>query len=143
MNDTKSISGAQRAVLAVVLCMAISMHVAAQVPQEQAEPVPPELIPPAQSGAEAAQLEEEQIDRFADAYIAVEEIHTKVAEELSATDDPETASEVRAKAEGSIIDVVERSGLELDEFNRIAELMTVDRDLRLKIADRVRERRRI
>lgn len=115
---------------------------AAQIPCPQTEPVPPETASPLTAPGKA-RLEEEKIDRFADAYIAVEAIQSNAAEQLRKTQDPQKAFEVKANAEGEIIQAVERSGLKLDEFNEISEMMAADRDLRLKIADRVRERRNL
>ncbi|HEX7116507.1 MAG TPA: DUF4168 domain-containing protein [Steroidobacter sp.] len=111
----------------------------AQVPEPEEEPVPPEYVSP----SEAGQIDEEKLDRFADAYIAVEEIQSDTQKALEAADDPREEYKLRADAEGKIIEAVERSGLKLEEFNRIAERMSQDRELRLKIADRVRQRRQI
>lgn len=114
----------------------------AQIPCPQTEPVPAETVSPLTRPGKA-HLEEEKIDRFADAYIAVEAIQTNAAQKLRRTEDPQKAFEVKADAEGEIIEAVERSGLKLDEFNEISEMMAADRELRLKIADRVRERRNL
>ena len=124
--------------IAAGVCIGTS-NVSAQVPADKLEP--PDAVAPLPP--DATPLEEEKIDQFADAYLVIEEIHTKAASDLEKTDDPEQASEIRANAEGRIIQAVERSGLELDEFNRIAELMSVDRELRARIASKVAERRRI
>jgi uncharacterized protein DUF4168 len=113
----------------------------AQVPCPPTDPVPAETASPLTPGK--AHLEEAQIDRFADAYIAVEAIQSNAAQKLRTTEDPQKAFEVKADAEGEIIEAVERSGLKLDEFNEIAEMMAADRELRLKIADRVRVRRNL
>lgn len=109
----------------------------AQVPQPEEEPVPPEIASP------AGEIDDEKLDKFADAYIAVEAIHSDTQKALEAADDPREEYQLKADAEGRIIEAVERSGLELEEFNRIAERMSQDRELRLKIADRVRQRRQI
>jgi Domain of unknown function (DUF4168) len=131
---------AARTVLLIAACACIvTLDASAQVPADK--PAPPDAVTPLPP--DAAPLEEEKLDQFADAYIVIEEIHTQAASDLEKAHDPEQASEIRANAEGKIIQAVERSGLELDEFNRIAELMSVDRELRARIASRVAERRRI
>lgn len=112
----------------------------AQIEEPPAEPPPESVTPPSE---EIAPLEDKKIDQFADAYLAIEEIHAKAAAELKRTTDPESANKVKADAESQIIDAVERSGLRLEEFNQIAELMSVDVELRAKIADRVEKRRKI
>src|SRR5690606_5482060 len=98
---------------------------------------------PISPSKEVAPLADEKIDQFADAYLAIEEIHAQAAAELEHATDSKSANEVKANAESRIIEAVERSGLRLEEFNQIAELMTIDMELRAKIADRVEKRRRI
>jgi hypothetical protein len=114
--------------------------VSAQVEEPPVTPPPESVTPPPQ---EVAPLEDKKIDQFADAYLAIEEIHSKAAADLKQTTDPESANQVKADAESRIIEAVERSGLRLEEFNQIAELMAVDVGLRAKIADRVEKRRKI
>jgi hypothetical protein len=126
------------ALLAAGVCIAAS-GVVAQVPADK--PAPPDAVKPLPP--DAAPLEEEKIDQFADAYVVIEEIHTQAVADLDKARNPEEASEIRASAEGRIIRAVEQSGLALDEFNAIAELMSVDRGLRERIASEVAERRRI
>ncbi len=117
----------------------VTLGVAAQVPADKL--APPDAVAPLPP--DAAPLEDEKIGQFADAYVVIEEIHTQAVADLDRARDPEQASEIRSSAEGRIIRAVERSGLALYEFNRIAELMSVDRGLRDRIASAVAERRRI
>lgn len=112
----------------------------AQVEDPPIAPPPESVTPPPE---EVAPLEDQKIDQFADAYLAIEEIHATAAAELEQATDSKAANEVKANAESKIIEAVERSGLRLEEFNQIAELMAVDVGLRAKIADRVEKRRKI
>jgi hypothetical protein len=130
----------RRACVLVATSFAISVAWA-QVEEPPATPPPAESVTP--TPKEVAPLEEKKIDQFADAYLEIEEIHAQAAAELKQTTDSETANKVKAEAETKIIEAVERSGLRLEEFNQIAELMAVDVALRAKIADRVEQRRRI
>lgn len=131
-----------RSLLSSAFFLAIFALASGQVGAQGEPPAspPPEPVTPA---TPEVTLEEKKIDQFADAYLAIEEIHAKAAEELKGTSDPQAADQVKANAESQIIQAVERSGLRLDEFNQIAELMAVDMELRAKIASRVEERRRI
>jgi|SRR5690606_28400345 len=124
--------------LAVLIVLA-GAAASAQV-EEPAAPPPETATPPS---PETAPLEDKKIDQFADAYLAIEEIHAKAAEELERTTDPDSADRIKENAEAQIIDAVERSGLRLEEFDQIAELMRHDLALRAKIASRVERRRRI
>lgn len=133
----KGIVGA--ALIAANLCAATLTSVSAQVPGEPSPP--PEAAAP--TPHEAAPLEEEKINQFADAYLAVEEVHSKTAAELKTAKDPAAANEVRANAETQMIQAIERTGLQLQEFNQIVELCAVDPALRTVVASKVEERRRI
>lgn len=142
MNRSILIRGAVgTAFIAANLCTGTLTSVFAQVPNEQAVPEPPEATPP--TPPEVAPLAEKKIDQFADAYLVIEEIHSEAAAELEATTDPVAAHKVRANAETQMIQAIERSGLQLQEFNQIAELMALNPALRTKIATKVEERRRI
>lgn len=125
--------------LLFALLLGIFSNSVAQVEQPPAPPAET-VTPPAK---EVAPLDEKKLDQFANAYLAIEEIHAKAAKALESTTSPESANKVKADAEAQIIQAVEQSGLRLEEFNQIAELMTVDVQLREKIASRVQERRRI
>jgi hypothetical protein len=140
MNRPMFVKGIAGAVLiAANLCAAVLTSVSAQVPSES-RPLP-EAVPP--TPHEAAPLEQEKIDQFADAYLAVEEVHFNTAAELEKQTDPAAANEVRANAETRMIQAIERTGLHLQEFNQIVELCAVDPALRARVADKVEERRRI
>ena len=133
----KGIVGA--ALIAANLCAAMLTSVSAQVPS--APSPPPEAVPP--TPHEAAPLKEEKINQFAEAYVAVEEVHAKAAAELKTTTDAVAANEVKAKAETRMIQAIERTGLQLQEFNQLVELCAVDPALRKVVASKVEERRRI
>lgn len=133
----KCVAGA--VLIAANLCAAVLTSVPAQVPGEPSPP--PEAVPPTPRAT--APLQEEKIDQFADAYLAVEEVHSKTAAGLKTTTDPAAANEVRANAETQMIQAIERSGLRLQEFNQIVELCALDPALRVVVASKVEERRRI
>lgn len=108
--------------------------------EEPASPPPEPITPPPR---EVAPLEDKKLDQFADAYIAIESIHAQAAAELERTTDPDEANKVKERAETQIIEAVERSGLRLEEFNQIAELMKIDEAVRAKITTRIEKRRGI
>jgi Domain of unknown function (DUF4168) len=124
--------------LAFLLSTCVITGAFAQV-QEPAAP-PPESVSPIPG--ELAPVDESKIDQFADAYLAIEQIHVQTATQLKQTPDADAVNDAKAQAETKIIEAVERSGLRLDEFNQIADLMKIDAELRQKIASRVQERRK-
>ena len=138
MNALVNLAKAARLWLLFGLTIFAGGSALAQV-EEPASPPPENISPPP---PEVAPLEDEKITQFADAYLAIEQIHAQTATELKQTPDAGAADKVKARAETQIIDAVEQSGLRLDEFNQIADLMALDPELRQKIASRVQQRRK-
>jgi hypothetical protein len=88
----------------------------------------------------AGPIEDKKIEQFADAYLAVQTIQQKAASELQTAKDPQQADKVKATAESDMIAAVERSGLQVPEFNRIVERMASDTEVRSRIAAKLQER---
>jgi len=91
-------------------------------------------------GATAGPIEDKKIEQFADAYMAVQTIQQKAAAELQSAKDPQQADKVKATAESDMIAAVERSGLQVPEFNRIVERMASDTEVRSRVAAKLQER---
>jgi hypothetical protein len=117
---------------------AMGFPAAAQVPDEQIPPPAATPVPP-----EAAPLEDEKLDQYATAYVQIEQIEKDASAQLKQAQEPETALAIKEKAEGAIIEAIERSGLKLDEFNQITEVASLDEGVRTKIVERVQKRRSI
>lgn len=114
-----------------------------QLPPEQAQQMPSRSAAPSEQQGPAqptAQIEDAKVDKFADAYVAVQAIQAQAAQQLSTTPEAEKAIEVKANAEKEMVRAVERSGLQVEEFNHIADLMATDLTLRSKVIDRVQKR---
>jgi cytoskeletal protein RodZ len=88
----------------------------------------------------AGPIEDKKIEQFADAYMAVQTIQQKAAAELQTAKDPAQADKVKASAETDMIAAVERSGLQVPEFNKIVERMASDTDVRSRVAAKLQER---
>ena len=61
-------------------------------------------------------------------------------EQYKAREEESQTREAQANAEKQMIAAVERSGLQVEEFNRIADLMTTDVSLRSRVIDKVQKR---
>jgi hypothetical protein len=94
----------------------------------------------ADSTTAAAPITDKKIEQFADAYVAVQTIQEKAASDLQTAKDPATADKVKAGAESDMIAAVEKSGLQVDEFNQIVETMTADASVRERVAAKLQER---
>jgi hypothetical protein len=99
-----------------------------------------EPAPSSATGATAGPIEDKKIEQFADAYLAVQTIQQKAAAELQSAKDPQQADKVKASAETDMIAAVERSGLQVPEFNRIVERMASDTEVRSRVAAKLQER---
>ena len=117
--------------------------------QEYPSPATESQMPPnadtpsaseAPQGAASANISDEKIEQFADAYLAVQTIQEKAASDLQTAKEPAQADQVKAKAETDMIAAVEKSGLKVDEFNQIVETMTANADVRERVAAKLQER---
>ena len=95
---------------------------------------------PGATDATAGPIEDKKLDQFADAYMAVQTIQQKAATELQTAKDPQQADKVKATAESDMIAAVERSGLQVPEFNKIVERMASDTEVRSRVAAKLQER---
>ena len=89
----------------------------------------------------AANIDQRKLAQFADALIAVEEIQSKANEDLQANTDAAAAKAVKAKAETDVISAVQRTGMQMEEFNRMSEVLASDVEFRSRVAAEVQKRR--
>jgi hypothetical protein len=108
--------------------------------EEPAQQQDPAQATAPESTATTESLPEEKINQFADAYIAVQTIQQKAATELQTAKDPEAANKVKASAESDMIAAVEKTGMQVPEFNRIVEMMASNNEVRSRVAAKLQER---
>ena len=113
---------------------------AATEEQEPSSPGAATAPAPGTTDATAGPIEDKKLDQFADAYLAVQTIQQKAATELQSAKDPQAADKVKATAESDMIAAVERSGLQVPEFNKIVERMASDTEVRSRVAAKLQER---
>ena len=107
---------------------------------DEDERAPGSATTPGAASATAGPIEDKKLDQFADAYLAVQTIQQKAATELQSAKDPQAADKVKATAEADMIAAVERSGLQVPEFNKIVERMASDTEVRSRVAAKLQER---
>lgn len=88
----------------------------------------------------AAPIDDKKIEQFANAYVEVSSIQQNASAQLQGASDPVKAEEVKANAESAMIAAVERSGLDVNEFNRIVQTMAADANVRSRVAAELQER---
>lgn len=96
--------------------------------------------PAAPDATTAGPIEDKKIEQFANAYVAVQTIQQKAAADLQGAKDPAAADKVKQTAESDMIAAVERSGLQVPEFNKIVERMASDTDVRSRVAAKLQEK---
>ena len=111
----------------------------AQTPPEEAGP-PVSAQEPSAEAPPAATVPDAKIDQFATAYVAVQSIQAQTSQQLAATTDAKKANDLKVDAESQMVKAVEKSGLQVDEFNQIASLMASDLTLRNKVLEKVQQR---
>ena len=100
-----------------------------------------ETTPPATTQAAPSEaIADTKVDQFAAAFVEVQKIQAEATQELGAATDDTQATAVKAKAEKRMIEAVEREGMQVEEFNRIADLITTDIALRARVAEKVQKR---
>lgn len=100
---------------------------------------PPEQAPPA-AGSEIETVDEVKLDKFADAYVAVEEIRIEASAELEGATDGESAQTIEQDARTRMLKAVEESGLTVEEYNDIAQQVNANPELREDVQTRIDER---
>lgn len=108
--------------------------------QEYPSQSPPMRDAPQGNTVAPATISDQKIEQFADAYVAVQGIQEKAANDLQTAKEPAQADMVKQKAESDMIAAVEKSGLKVDEFNHIVETMTADASVRERVAAKLQAR---
>jgi hypothetical protein len=88
----------------------------------------------------AASLDETKLDKFVDAYVAVQGIQKEAMQKQSTATDQDAAKALTAETQAKMTDAVEKTGLHVDEFNSIAQLMVNDTDLRARVTAKLQQR---
>lgn len=99
---------------------------------QQANPAQEEMQ---QEAPSADDIDSDELEKFAKAYKDVEKIRTSYVEEAGSTDDPQEMAEVQMSMQEEMIDAVEETGLDIGTYNKIAQVLPYDEDLRNKVED--------
>lgn len=85
--------------------------------------------------APGAEVSDRKLNQFIVAFAAVRRISDKFASRLNNVDDPSKAHEMQQKAQSAMVDAVEDTGLSVSDYNRIADRMDSDPELRRKVLE--------
>lgn len=115
---------------AALLALGLAAPAAAQ-DQEQA----PQAQPPA-----AEDISDQQLEQFAEAALAVNEIGRKYASELQGAEDESAAQDIRAQAQEEMMQAVEDEGLSVEEYNAIYAAAENDQEINSAIQALLQEK---
>lgn len=87
--------------------------------------------PPAAQG----QVSDAQLQSFVEAQTKVNEIQVKYSEKIQSTQDPEKAQTLQSEAQDKMIKAVDEAGLDVQEYNQIAQQMSRDPEMRARIQE--------
>jgi len=85
-------------------------------------------------------VDDTKLDQFAEAYVAIQAIQKDAVAKQSTSSDPAAAQQQQSEVQGKMAEAVQKSGLQVSEFNQIAQAMVTDADLRAKVIGRVQQR---
>jgi|GEM_PF-2420707 len=85
-------------------------------------------------------IDEAKLDKFVSAYSEVLQLQKEANDKQTTTADPSANQSLAAETQAKMTSAVQRSGLEIDEFNQIAQQMLKDEDLRSRIAAKMQVR---
>jgi hypothetical protein len=88
----------------------------------------------------SAAVDDSKLEKFADAYVKIQVIQQESTAALKSTSDPTAAQQQQAEVQNKMAEAVQTSGLDVNEFNQIAQAMTTDSNLRAKVVAKVQQR---
>lgn len=89
--------------------------------------------PAAMQGQEPIEVDEETLDKFADAYSQVQTIQQEFAQDLQQVSEESEAQELQRSAQDEMMQAVEQSGLSVSEYNEISVAVSSDPDLQARV----------
>ena len=95
---------------------------------------------PLEQAQDAENFEQQELERFADAYIEVGEIHANYSQRLEQAEDPDQAQEVQQEANDRMVEAIQEHGLEVQDYSEIAAALERDPEMRDQVVTMIEER---
>ncbi len=86
------------------------------------------------------EFESAQLEQFADAYVEVGEIHNEYSQLLQEVDSTEQAQELQQEANDEMVQAIQDSGLEVQEYSAIAAALERDPEMRQEVVSMIESR---
>lgn len=97
-------------------------------PPQQSQTPPPQPPPPAQQ--QAVDVSDTQLQKFAQIYVDVADIRDSLSGDLNQAENQQEAQQIQTRMRDQIISVIEDHGWSLDQYNRIANTISNNPELR-------------
>lgn len=102
-----------------------------------AQDQPAQQLPPP-----AEDISDEQLEQFAAAALAVNQLGREYASRLQGADDQAAAAEIRAEAQEKMVEAVQEEGLTVQEYNAIYAAAESDEEVNAAIQSLLQEQQR-
>lgn len=83
--------------------------------------------------AQPIEVNDEQLEQFADAQASVNEIRVDAMTKLKNSEDPKEAQEIQQQANQEMVDAVQDTGLSVEDYNLIARAVQNDTSLQSRL----------
>jgi len=104
------------------------------------EPAPPPAQPVPGGGEPAVEVSDQDLETFADIYVALEQMLSDFEEELASAESQEEAQEAQAKLQEDAFGKIAEHGWTPDQYNRVVQAVNADAALREKAIALIDER---
>lgn len=133
MKHSTSSTLATLATVAATLGLAASSSIL--LAQEQpAQPTPPPAAETPQSD-----VADEDVRKFAEIYVGIEQTRSELSQEMSEAEDQEKAKEIQTRMQDEIVAMIEDQGWSLEQYNKVANAINNDPALRQQAIDHIRQ----
>ena len=119
--------------LAAAIGLAVGGGALAQ--QQPAQPTMPQQTPQAQQ----VDVGDEEVRKFAEIYVEVEQTRAEIAQELSDAADEQAAQDIQVRAQEEIVSTIEEQGWSVAQFNQVATAINNDPELREQAVEHIKE----
>lgn len=130
-----------RTLASLVAASAMSVAAPLALAQEPPQPQQPQAQQPGfdQPQAGAADVAEEDLQRFAMAAIQVQQINQIYAPQVQEAQSPEQQEQIRQQANEAAAQAVQEAGLSIEEYNDISRLATQNPQVAEKVTSYIEE----
>lgn len=122
-----------RAALKIALSATLGLSLFATTTMVNAQDTQSSAPQAMQSTQKAPEISDSQLKQFAQASKKVSQISTKAISKLQGTKDKNKQATIRKEANGEMVQAVQKSGLSVQDYNQISQLVRSNPDLQQKI----------